>query len=511
MISLSVATGSVERSTAELTAMVLFEDKTLFSAGMERVRTIFGGMPSPVANGAFTGGAGQTLLLPRTGAKPRILALIGAGPSASFGLEPARRVAAAAIHAAQSTFASTVAIMEPDPTATRAAGLLPLGSTILDLAMSLAEGAILSGYQYDRYRTKKPADFAGVKSCTLLLASESRLKSYRDGIGMATAVSEAVALARDLANAPGNEIYPETLAERAQAAGRKHGFRVTVFDEKRIARERMGGLLGVAQGSHNPPRFIIMEYEPLRVRKAAAPVVLVGKGVTFDSGGISIKPSANMAEMKMDMSGAAAVIGTMQAAAVLKLPVHLIGLVPAAENLPGGNALKPGDIIRHHNGKTSEVDNTDAEGRLILADALSWAARYKPGVVIDLATLTGAVVVALGHVATGMLGTATEAKEQLRVAGERTYERVWELPLFEEYEKLIKSDIADVKNVGGRWAGAITGAMFLKYFVGSMPWVHLDIAGTAILEEAGPYAPRGGSGVGVRLLTDFLRHHHKQG
>ena len=254
-----------------------------------------------------------------------------------------------------------------------------------------------------------------------------------------------------------------------------------------------------------------MEHRPVRVRNGSQPVVLVGKGVTFDSGGISIKPSANMAEMKMDMSGAAAVIGTMQAAAALKLPVHLIGLVPAAENLPGGNALKPGDIIRHHNGKTSEVDNTDAEGRLILADALSWASRYKPAVVIDLATLTGAVVVALGHVATGMLGTATDAKERLRVAGERTYERVWELPLFEEYEKLIKSDIADVKNVGGRWAGAITGAMFLKQFVGSVPWVHLDIAGTAILEEPGPYAPRGGSGVGVRLLTDFLRHNNKQG
>jgi leucyl aminopeptidase len=197
----------------------------------------------------------------------------------------------------------------------------------------------------------------------------------------------------------------------------------------------------------------------------------------------------------------------MQAVAALRLPVHVIGLVPAAENLPGGNAIKPGDIIRHHNGKTSEVDNTDAEGRLILADALSWAARYKPAALIDLATLTGAVVVALGHVATGMLGTAAHVKDALRTAGDRTYERVWELPLFDEYEKLIKSDIADVKNVGGRWGGAITAAFFLKQFVGTMPWVHLDIAGTAILEESGPYAPRGGSGVGVRLLTDYLRHY----
>jgi leucyl aminopeptidase len=266
----------------------------------------------------------------------------------------------------------------------------------------------------------------------------------------------------------------------------------------------MGGLLGVAAGSSRPPRFIIMEYAG--AGKSQAPIVLVGKGVTFDSGGISIKPSAGMAEMKLDMAGAAAVIGTLQAAAALRLPVHLIGLVPATENLPGGSALKPGDIVRHANGMTSEIDNTDAEGRLILADALSYASRYAPSLVIDLATLTGAVVVALGHVATGMLGNDPEAMRKLKESGERTYERVWELPMFEEYETLIKSDVADVKNTGGRWAGAITGAMFLKKFIGTVRWVHLDIAGTAIIEEASDYIPRGGSGVGVRLLIDFLRH-----
>jgi leucyl aminopeptidase len=231
--------------------------------------------------------------------------------------------------------------------------------------------------------------------------------------------------------------------------------------------------------------------------------------VTFDSGGISIKPSANMAEMKMDMSGAAAVIGTMRAASILRLPVRLVGLVPATENLPGGNALKPGDILRHLNGKTSEIDNTDAEGRLILADALSYASRYKPDLVIDLATLTGAVVVALAHLATGMMGTSELHMQQMRAAGDRTFERVWQLPLYEEYDRLIKSDVADVKNVGGRWGGAITAAMFLKHFIGEYPWIHLDIAGTAILEESSEYAPKGGSGVGVRLLIDFLRHWQK--
>lgn len=207
----------------------------------------------------------------------------------------------------------------------------------------------------------------------------------------------------------------------------------------------------------------------------------------------------------MDMSGAAAVIGTMQAAARLRLPVRVVGLVPTVENMPGGNALKPGDILTHLNGKTSEVDNTDAEGRLILADALSYASRFKPDVVIDLATLTGACVVALGHHASGMMGNDEPMMERLRAAGERSFERVWPLPLFEEYEKQIKSDVADVKNVGGRWAGAITAGLFLKNFIGDYRWIHLDIAGTAILEEDHPYAPKGASGVGVRLLTEFLQ------
>jgi len=238
-------------------------------------------------------------------------------------------------------------------------------------------------------------------------------------------------------------------------------------------------------------------------------IVLVGKGVTFDTGGISIKPSQNMAEMKMDMSGAAAVIGTLEAAARLALPVHLVGLIPATENMPSGSATNPGDIIKHYGGKTSEVDNTDAEGRLILADALAYASRYKPAAVIDLATLTGACVVALGNHATGMMGNDEQVMAQLKSAGETSFERVWELPLFEEYEKQIKSDVADVKNVGGRWGGAITAGLFLKRFIGAYKWVHLDIAGTAILEEDLPYTPRGGSGVGVRLLIEFLKHWKK--
>jgi leucyl aminopeptidase len=217
-----------------------------------------------------------------------------------------------------------------------------------------------------------------------------------------------------------------------------------------------------------------------------------------------------MAEMKMDMSGAAAVIGAFQAIGELKLPVHVVGLIPSVENMPSGTSVKPGDIVRHFNGKTSEVDNTDAEGRLILADALGYASKFEPEVVVDLATLTGACVVALGHLATGMMGNDQRTMDDLKAAGEKTYERVWQLPLFDEYEKLIKSEVADVKNTGGRWAGAITAGWFLKKFIGNYKWVHLDIAGTAILEENMDYAPKGGSGVGVRLLVEFLKNWGKK-
>ncbi|MBP1691559.1 MAG: cytosol aminopeptidase, partial [Bacteroidetes bacterium] len=375
-----------------------------------------------------------------------------------------------------------------------------------DTAQSLVEGALLAAYRFDKYQTLDQDQKFTPEIFTLVGTSEKRLPALKQGAGRARVVCKSVYLARDLANAPGNEITPDALARHARRVGRETGVSVKVLNEQRIIRLGMGGLAGVAQGSAHPPRFIIMDYKPRRASRRVPTIVLVGKGITFDSGGISIKPSANMAEMKMDMSGAAAVIGTLQAVATMGLPVRLVALIPAAENLPDGKALKPGDILKHLNGMTSEVDNTDAEGRLILADALAYATRYSPDLVIDLATLTGAVVVALGHVATGMLGTAQEAMKQIEEAGQRTYERVWQLPLFEEYERLIKSEIADVKNTGGRWAGAITGAAFLKKFTGTYRWVHLDIAGTAMMEEATEYIPKGGSGVGVRLLVDMLRH-----
>lgn len=450
---------------------------------------------SPVAHllstGDFSGKEGETALI-HTGSPqaPRLL-LVGLGVRRAVTLERYRRAAAAAAKEAHRRKAKDVAFIVPDLLGRAEDGLV-----------ALLEGALLGLYRFDKYKKPTEGGDHAVDHVRLIGPRSALRAAGQKAVERAEALVAGTVLARDLANGPGNEIYPETLAQAAVEVGNRLGFTVKVLDDVEIRELGMGGVLAVNRGSDREPRFIIMEYGPA----TKAPVVLVGKGVTFDTGGISIKPSAGMAEMKMDMSGAAAVIGTFEAVARLRLPVRLVGLIPAVENMSGGSAQRPGDIIRHLNGKTSEVDNTDAEGRLILADALAYAERFKPAAVIDLATLTGAVVAALGHVVTGMMGNDRELMHRLTQAGEATYERVWELPLFDEYERLIKSDVADVKNVGGRWAGAITAGWFLKKHIGKYRWVHLDIAGTAIIEENGDYTPRGGSGVGVRLLTEFLRH-----
>jgi leucyl aminopeptidase len=296
---------------------------------------------------------------------------------------------------------------------------------------------------------------------------------------------------------------PSDLAREARQVARKKGVTLRILDVARMKKLGMHALLGVARGSSEPAKFIILEYYGRR--KSDPPIALVGKGLTFDSGGISIKPSEKMDEMKSDMAGGAAVMGAIMAAAELKLPVNVVGLIPATENLPGGRAYKPGDILKSLSGQTIEVITTDAEGRLILADALTYASRYRPAAIIDLATLTGACIVALGGQVIGMLGNDDGLKSQIRRAADRTGERVWELPLWEDYHELIKSDIADFKNSGGRAGGTITAAAFLSKFVGNVPWVHLDIAGPSWLTKDKPYIPKGASGVGVRLMVQVLR------
>jgi leucyl aminopeptidase len=295
------------------------------------------------------------------------------------------------------------------------------------------------------------------------------------------------------------------LGQVAEALGTQHGLTVTVLGPDELKEQGFGGILAVAQGSAQPPRFIILEHGAEHI--GAPTLVFVGKGITFDTGGISIKPAEKMDDMKMDMGGAAAVLGALQVAASLKVPLHVIGLISSAENMPSSTAYRPGDIITTLSGKTVEVLNTDAEGRIVLADALTYAQRYYPQAVVDLATLTGAIMVALGPHAIGAMGTSTDVLERLSRAGQASGERVWELPLWDEYREMVKSEIADLRNTGGsRFGGAITAAAFLDAFATGMPWVHLDIAGTAWVDRATkPYLSRGATGVGVRLLAQLMR------
>ncbi len=480
-----------DRVASDTIAAFLYEDAALLRKETATLAKIFGTRFPAIDAGDFKGKEGEvSVTYLQQGKATRRLLLVGLGEKKRLTLERFRRAAAVAAKRGRNLRAQSLALLLPSTH-------LKLNETIF----ALAEGAMLSLYRFDKYVTKKEHDDTKLQEIFVVSDQREHQKTGEEAVRRAQIVCEATYLARDLANTPGLDLYPETLAQEARLLAERCGFSAQILDEREIKELGMGGIIGVCQGSVRPPRFIILEYG----KKSNRTVVLVGKGVTFDTGGISIKPSAGMSEMKMDMSGAAAVIGTFEAVARLKLPVHLIGLIPAVENMPSGSALRPGDILRHYNGKTSEVDNTDAEGRLILADALAYASRYNPAVVIDLATLTGACVVALGHVATGMMGNDERLMEHLKRAGEKTYERVWPLPLYDEYEKLIKSDVADVKNVGGRWAGAITAGWFLRKFIGDYKWVHLDIAGTAILEETGDYTQKGGSGVGVRLLTEFLR------
>lgn len=372
-------------------------------------------------------------------------------------------------------------------------------------------GLYLGSYKFDVYKSKKADDKKADKKLTAKPQLRVQMQSLdekkcRDILKKAQALAEGVSLTRDLQTTPGGDMPPAEIARSAQKAGQAAGFQVTVFDEKKLKSEGMNGILTVGMGSENPPRFIIMEHNATKKNKVPT-LVLIGKGVSFDTGGICIKPAPGMEEMKMDMSGSAAVIGALYAIAKLKLPLHVVGLIASAENMPSGRAVRPGDIYAAHDGQTVEVINTDAEGRLVLADALSYAKKYNPDAVIDIATLTGAVLVALGHVSSGLMGNNAELIEGFKKASDRAGEKVWELPLYEDYEEQIKSKVADYKNIGNaREAGSSIGGIFLNAFVkGAYPWIHLDVAGTADTPRGqGAHCPPDvGTGVPVRGLVEF--------
>ncbi|UCC72619.1 MAG: leucyl aminopeptidase [Gemmatimonadota bacterium] len=369
---------------------------------------------------------------------------------------------------------------------------------------ALVEGVVLGDWRFEELRSEPAEDDhrPALQALSLLVPKAPAKKLAGSGAALGQVVAEAQNYARELAIRPANIVTPRYLADEARRLGEELGLKVTVLDREEMKKDGMNALLAVAAGSDEEPRFIAVEYSPAPGQR---PLVLVGKGVTFDAGGLSLKTPAGMESMKDDMSGAAAVLGALRAVARLKLKANVVGLIPAVENLPSGHALRPGDVISSRSRKTIEVLNTDAEGRLILADALNYAARYEPVALVDIATLTGACVVALGKEAIGLMGSDQGLVDEIRVAADRSGERVWQFPLWDEYRELMKSEVADIKNAGGRPAATITAGIFLREFVGSVPWAHLDIAGTAWAEKAGPYQLAGPTGVGVRLFTEWVR------
>lgn len=368
-----------------------------------------------------------------------------------------------------------------------------------DVAKGAFEGITSANYKFTKNKSEKKENL--LQGVYLQSPSSTIKKVIQDTLK----VSEAVNFTRDLVNDNADAVTPQHLVKCARAMARKHAkLTSTIFDKKRLQKEKMGLILAVNRGSARDPALIMMKYRGNP--KSKDHTVIVGKGVTYDTGGLNLKPTGSMETMRCDMGGAGAVFGIMEAIASLGLKVNVTGVVPTTENGIDAHSYKPGDVYTGYSGKTVEIGNTDAEGRLILADALAYSSKHlKPTRIIDFATLTGAMVIALGYVATGMMATDDKLADALTRAGEESYERVWRLPLFEEYRKQLKSDIADIKNTGGRGGGSITAAHFLKEFVGNVPWAHLDIAGTAFLSSAEEYLPKNATGVGVRLIVEYLK------
>jgi len=448
------------------------------------------------AGGDFTGAKDETAHVFLAGKGPQRLLLVGLGKAEDVGRTQVRRAAAVAARRAKALGTGAVAFTVP-------VAFRP-GVGAKDAAQSAAEGMGQGAWQFDELKTtanensnsKKPP----VESLTLV-ADAAEVADAQAGFAVGQAVAEGQSLSRRLQFLPPNRCTPAFLAETAQEIGMRHGFTVTVLGPAELAEQGFGALLAVAQGSTTEPRFMTLEY---RGAGDAAPLCLVGKGITFDTGGISIKPASQMEDMKYDMSGAAAVLGAMEAIGRIKPKVNVVGVVPTCDNMPSGTAIRPADVVKSHFGKTIEIVNTDAEGRLILADALSYVRRFTPAAVLDAATLTGAAVFVTGHQASPIMGNDEALVEEVRKASERSGERMWPLPMYDEFREQNKSDIADVKNSGGRPAGTITAGWFLREFVEGYPWVHIDVAGTAYTESDTPPLAKGPAGVPVRTFVEFV-------
>jgi len=498
-VELKFETASPEKLRSGVLVLGAFSDGILPVPAKSVDNASHGTISALIARGDLDERAGASLLLQ---ALPGVAAdrtlLVGLGKLAEFGDKPYRQALTATARVLAETAASDAAVTLVDVE-------VPGRSAawrVQEASRLFADGT----YRFDAPHAKveKKKQERGVRTIALLTAGKVNAE-LGSAVERGQAVAEGMALARDLGNLPGNVCNPTYLATTALALGKEFSFDVEVLEREDMKKLGMGAALSVGKGSAQPCKFIVMDYKQGQTK--SPPVVLVGKGVTFDSGGISLKPGANMDEMKFDMGGAASVLGAIKTAARLKLPVHLVGIIPAAENMPGGNASRPGDVVTSMSGQTIEILNTDAEGRLGLADALTYAERFEPAYVIDIATLTGACVIALGNITSGLFANDDELAEVLLQAGQDTGDPVWRLPMFDEYQDLLKSNFADMSNIGGRPAGAITAACFLKRFANRFKWAHLDIAGTnAVSGDA-----KGATGRPVPLLTEFLFRHARAG
>ncbi|MFZ0544032.1 MAG: leucyl aminopeptidase [Candidatus Promineifilaceae bacterium] len=495
-MDVQVKQGRIQDSDADTIVVNLFKGVTSPSGATGAVdEALNGAIRELISSGDLKGNCGEVITLYPRGAIPaRRVLVVGLGKADEFDLEGVRKAAASAVNQARKLNAKNVA------TIIHGAGIgnLPVEAA----AQAVVEGSLLALYQIDADKEKSEEDALSIEQLTIVEYDEGKLAAIEQGAKAAEAIAAGVSLARQLVNMPPNVTTPTRMAEAATEIANAHQMKLTVGDRAWAAERKMGGFLAVAKGAGEEPKFIVMEHNG--DREDLETVVLVGKGITFDTGGISIKPSQGMGLMKTDMGGAAAVLGAMKVVGMLDLPLRVIGITPCTENMPDANAYRPADVIKASNGKTIEIISTDAEGRMVLADGLVYAGQYNPKAVVDLATLTGACVVALGYTAAGLFTADDSLRDKLVSAGKTVNEQLWPLPLWDDYKEYIKSDVADVKNSGGRPAGAATAAIFLKQFT-DYPWAHLDIAGVAYSEKGKPYSPAGATGFGVRLLTEFLR------
>ncbi len=487
----SIKSGSPEKQRTGCIVVGVYEGRKL-SASAESIDGASRHYLSDVLRrGDHDGKLGTTLLLQKI---PQILAdrvlLVGLGREREFHESAYRSALIAAVKALRTTGASEACLCLTE---------LPLKRRDTAWRVEHAAIAVAEGfYRFDRMKSKAHEPKRPLRKMTLHVPKRTDIPEGEIALARGDAIAQGMALAKDLGNLPANLCTPTYLADQAVELGKRQGIKVEILDQKEIEKLGMGSFLAVAQGSKQPPKLIVMEYQG--GKRDAPPIALVGKGITFDTGGISIKPAAEMDEMKFDMCGAASVLGTMKAIALMKLPINVVGVVPATENMPGGNAIKPGDIVTTMSGQTVEILNTDAEGRLVLCDALTYVEKYKPAAVVDIATLTGAMVIALGNVATGLFSNSDPLARELLNAGESSWDRAWHMPLWDDYQEQLKSNFADFPNIGTRAGGSITAACFLSRFTKAYPWAHLDIAGTAW--KSGK--DKGATGRPVALLAHFL-------